>query len=335
MAWYRVGTATFTNGSRNVTGAGTAWSTNVRSGDEIIGPDNISREVETVTSDTALTMVETYAGTTAAGAAYKVKPIQGWNRDVAAQLAALINDYGSIEAALTVLSGNVGIGTASPASKLHVAGDVRVDGRVIQQRAAGSAYLATMGFSDTLGGSKTDNLSIGNDGGGALLLHTNSAERLRIDSLGNVGIGVSPTAKLHIASGTNKWLRLESSAVSASFMQLDAGAGGGVLGYIGSNGGGALSGGAGADLAVRAEQSLLLASGGNVERMRIDGAGNVGIGTEAPAARLHVVGTVRLDVAAVPSAVAGVGSPLPSTPEGYMTINLFGNDRLIPYYRAS
>lgn len=187
MAWYRAGTATFTNGSTAVAGSGTAWATNVRPGDEIIGPDNISREVETVTSDTALTMVETYAGSTAAGAAYKVKPIQGWNRDVAAQLAALINDYGSVEAALTVLAGNLGLGKSPNAgAKLDVAGQVWVDAP------SGDATLRML-----TSGAEKGKLAV--TSAGRVYIESNGAEVMTLLN-GNVGIGTGvPARKLEVS----------------------------------------------------------------------------------------------------------------------------------------
>lgn len=206
MAWYRAGTATFTNGSTAVAGSGTAWATNVRPGDEIIGPDNISREVETVTSDTALTMVETYAGTTAAGAAYKVKPIQGWNRDVAAQLAALINDYGSIEAALAVVSGNVGIG-ATPTSKLTVGGDMRA-------LAGGSLILNNPG--NTASGAIRFN-----DSGALIFSRGGAVDSMQIDSTGNLGIGTaSPTAALDLVRSGDGGLQFRTGTRTVGIGQV-------------------------------------------------------------------------------------------------------------------
>lgn len=216
MAWYRAGTAAFTNGSTAVAGSGTAWATNVRPGDEIIGPDNISREVETVTSDTALTMVETYAGTTAAGAAYKVKPIQGWNRDVAAQLAALINDYGGIEAALAVVGGNVGIGTLSPAS---VAGYTNVTlnnstngGQLILQSNDVTAFNMSVDSSSVYLDSPTTR---------PIRFFTNGAERLRIDSAGNFGFGTaSPTAALDLVRSGDGGLQFRTGTRTVGIGQV-------------------------------------------------------------------------------------------------------------------
>lgn len=218
MAWYRAGTATFTNSSTAVTGSGTAWATNVRPGDEIIGPDNISREVESVTSDTALVMVESYAGSTTSGAAYKVKPIQGWNRDVAARLAALINEYGSIEAALSVLAGKIGINTDAPLGTFHarqIASEIVAvlessstgNASVVQHRLAGSpgwefgmtGDAASYAYRWCYGtfGTGTTKMALTSDGRlglgtttPAALLHVNGAVRLDVSVSGtNSGPG--------------------------------------------------------------------------------------------------------------------------------------------------
>jgi len=94
-------------------------------------------------------------------------------------------------------SQNVGIGTSSPNTALSV------------RRGAGAdAYIDIAGNNNTLGstsftiGQASDNLSyIYQRANAALIFATNNAERMRIDSSGNVGIGTaSPQARLHQSS---------------------------------------------------------------------------------------------------------------------------------------
>jgi hypothetical protein len=58
-----------------------------------------------------------------------------------------------------------------------------------------------------------------------------------------------------------------------------------VVGYIG-NGTGVVSAASASDFGVRAQNNLIFAAGGNNEHMRITSAGNVGIGTTSPQAKL-------------------------------------------------
>ena len=49
------------------------------------------------------------------------------------------------------------------------------------------------------------------------------------------------------------------------------------------------------DFAIRANENMLFATGGNTERMRIDSSGNVGIGTTSPDTKLHIEGNLLVD----------------------------------------
>ena len=172
-------------------------------------------------------------------------------------------------------SGNVGIGTASPGSKLEVTG-----GAVTLRNGASSfpdGISAPVIYGSTGGGSGTFNES------GNLVLQSRSdagsynicmvtgdtpAERMRINSSGNVGIGsTSPGAKLHIANtGGNADLVLQGSASGESIINfgdtadLDVGQ---ILYNHSSN-----------------YMRFLTNTG---ERMRIDSSGNLLVGTTSNA----------------------------------------------------
>ena len=116
---------------------------------------------------------------------------------------------GSLNNAVTIDSSQrVGIGTTSPSELLHVNGNALIEDRLLLQRLQSSDNLSVLTFSDTLTGSKGNNLSLGNPGGFDLLLHTGGVERARIDSSGRLGIGTSsPGAKLDV-SGSGNLVRL-------------------------------------------------------------------------------------------------------------------------------
>jgi hypothetical protein len=103
---------------------------------------------------------------------------------------------------LATSSGNVGIGTASPAFKLDVAGtgsiggDLDVAGSVFRKQASGTGYLIYGTNGSTNNGVYYDQVN------SAVSLWTVSAQRLTVDSSGRVGIGTtSPQAKLDVVGG--------------------------------------------------------------------------------------------------------------------------------------
>lgn len=75
------GTASFTNASTAVTGSGTSWSTQLKAGDKIkasADADTAYVEIQTVNSDTSLTLVSNYSATHA-GAAYVGRIVWNYN----------------------------------------------------------------------------------------------------------------------------------------------------------------------------------------------------------------------------------------------------------------
>jgi hypothetical protein len=102
----------------------------------------------------------------------------------------------------------VGIGTTSPNTKLHTTGSLTINDSIYLQRASGSLYLPVMNFwngtGSPLAGTKGDILAIGNSGGDAVVFVTNAAERLRITSVGYVGINKTvPVSHLDVAGSVN------------------------------------------------------------------------------------------------------------------------------------
>ncbi|WP_434706941.1 hypothetical protein [Pseudomonas sp. D4-18] len=100
MPWYKAGTVSVTLNSNAVVGTNTAFIVNTRVGDAFRGPDGLWYEVTNVASNTAIAIDPPYQGPTAAAGAYALAPMQGYVKDSADQLRAIVNTYGAKLAAL-------------------------------------------------------------------------------------------------------------------------------------------------------------------------------------------------------------------------------------------
>ncbi|MGL4751878.1 MAG: hypothetical protein ACRCXB_05575 [Aeromonadaceae bacterium] len=89
--WYRTGTVDVVQGSKRVVGANTTWKTAINhpdKGNGFYGPDGKAYEIDYVTSDTELYLVDIYAGANASAQSYKIDVRGGTVPELSRQLSA-------------------------------------------------------------------------------------------------------------------------------------------------------------------------------------------------------------------------------------------------------
>jgi hypothetical protein len=195
------------------------------------------------------------------------------------------NSGGPTERMRITSAGNVGIGTSSPNARLEVFGtDVNTE----YFRAGDAASVRSLRFSSfAVSGTNSVGHLVNAPGSsgvhGTLAFATNSTERMRIDSAGNVGIGTSaPGVKLHVEDATTPRIYWGNSSSNFGGLVYVAGASPS-LGSIEIRGQGNSN-----DTLItvdRGGQNLRFSTS-TTERLRITSAGNVGIGTSSPTNRL-------------------------------------------------
>lgn len=247
--WYRTGSVTVTNGNATVTGAGTDFVSNTQIGEVFLGPDGRVYEIATVVSATQLTIIPVYQGSTAGGQAYGIQPTSSFARDLALGVGQLLTSFAAVR-------DGIGQGlfpdgsVASPGFRFSADQDTGL-------RRAGDNTLALV-----TGG--VDRLIVGPNGrvtnaaaGSGVATHalTVASGAWRLMTYNGQDSGEDGTVKARLALMFNDGN--ENAAIT--FMR----GGDGIVGQLGFNTTG-------------------------VERMRIDGAGNVGIGTTAPSSTLEI-----------------------------------------------
>ena len=171
---------------------------------------------------------------------------------------------------------NIGIGTSSPQDKLEAYGG-NVRSTLVGASAATFRGFAMASDTTEFASLKAEasagetRLTSGFTGfGGFTTFYTNGAERMRIDTSGNVGIGTSAITAIY-----GRTLQIGDGSTTSSISLIGSGAGTTGDGFIAA---------VASAFAVTARGGTALSLGSDdVERMRIDTSGNVLIGASAQA----------------------------------------------------